>query len=519
MSVVRTPPRSPWRPSPGSPRCREPAVLVLFGSTGDLTRRKLFPAIYSLTADGLLPCGLPIVCVGRRQADRGSLLAELRAAVDQSARWRPVDNDLWAAIAEQTRYVQGDLREESTYTALGEALRQAGTGRDPGLGRLFYLATPPGYFPDLLSGLKRHGLATDAASGEGWSRVVIEKPFGTDSDTCRELNALIARLYAEQQIYRMDHYLGKETVQNVLALRFANSVFEPIWNERHVSHVDITVAETVGMEGRGTYFDSTGMLRDVVQNHVLQMLALVAMEPPVSMDPDDLADEKLKVLRCLCPITPANVDRCTVRGQYQSGTVEGQEVPGYLSEPDVAPDSRAETYVALRVCLNNWRWAGVPFFLRAGKRLARRETHIVVTFRRAPHLVFRGEPQRIQPNRLILHVQPNEGVELSLSAKEPGPGVKLASVALDFRYAEAFAHEPPEAYERLILDALLGNRALFARGDLVQAAWDFITPVLKLWEGQPEGPVPYAAGSWGPAEADRLVRGAGGWWRATEKPA
>jgi glucose-6-phosphate 1-dehydrogenase len=486
--------------------------MVLFGSTGDLTHRKLLPALYSLTADGLLQCGLPIVCVGRRKPDRDALVADLRRGVEQFARRRPLNDDCWQELATRIHYVRGGLDDESTYRELGEVLKWAGTDCAPDLGRLFYLATPPEFFPTLLTNLKHHGLATDHAQGGGWSRVVIEKPFGADSQSARELNDLLRRLYSEDQIFRMDHYLGKETVQNLLVLRFANSVFEPIWNERHIHHIEITAAETAGMVGRGTYFDSAGITRDMIQNHVLQMLALVAIEPPVSMDPDDLDSERLKVFKSLCRLTPEEIDRRTVRGRYGPGKIGEEEVPGYLSEPDVAPDSRTETYAALRVCLNNWRWAGVPFYLRTGKRLARSATEIVVAFKSAPHLVFQGQKQGFEANRLVIRIQPNEGVRLSLSAKQPGPGITIQPVGLEFSYAEAFAHEPPEAYERLILDALLGDHTLFAEGEVVQAAWDFITPILERWASSGEPPVEYPAGSWGPKEADQLVTETGDQW-------
>ena len=507
-----------WCPTVHSSRCREAAALVLFGSTGDLTRRKLLPAIYSLTADGLLPCGLPIVCVGRRYADRDALLGDLRAGVEQFARRRPPDEDLWRRIADRIHYVRGGLHEDTTYRTLGEVLHWAGTECDPDLGRLFYLATPPEHFPVLLASLKRHGLAGDAAKGKGWARVVIEKPFGTDSATSRALNELVHRLYADEQVFRMDHYLGKETLQNLLVLRFANAIFEPIWDGRHIRHVEITVAETAGVEARGAYFDSAGIVRDIVQNHMLQMLALVAMEPPVSMDPDDLAQGKLTVLKSLCRMAPDEIDRHTVRGQYGRGIVEGSAARAYREEPHVAADSRIETYAALRVYLDNWRWAGVPFYLRAGKRLAKRTTEIVVAFRRAPHLLFGGDRESLEANRLVLRIQPDEGVQLLVSAKEPGPGVKIAPVALDFDYAEAFSHEPPEAYERLILDALLGDHALYARGDVIEAAWDFVTPILEHWAGDDEGPQEYAAGSGGPAEADRLIAETGDQWHETGGP-
>jgi glucose-6-phosphate 1-dehydrogenase len=494
-----------WCPTAGTSRCENPAVMILFGATGDLTRRKLMPAIYSLTADDLLPCGLPIICVGRSATNREELCQQLRAGVEAHARRQPIDDGIWEQMLPRVQYVRGDLHDQSTYKALAEVLNWADGACGCPMGRLFYLATPPEYFPALFRGISTHGLATGEPRGDRWTRLVIEKPFGHDLESAQALNELALGLFSEEQILRMDHYLGKETVQNIAVFRFANSIFEPLWNERHIDNVQITMAETVGLEGRGSFFESAGMLRDVVQNHVLEMLCLVAMEPPVSMDADAIRDEKLKVLRSLHRMTPEEMDMCVVRGRYGPGTIDGEEVPGYLSESHVAEDSTTETYVALRLHVDNWRWAGVPFYIRAGKRLARRVTEIVVNFRPAPHLVFEGHRQGIGRNSLVLRVQPDEGVRLSFSAKRPGPGVEIEPVPMDFHYARTFAHEPPEAYERLILDALTGDHTLFARGDAVEASWEWITPILKHWENSDERPAEYEAGSWGPEEADRLI--------------
>jgi len=502
-----------WCPTPDTARCTNPAALVLFGATGDLARRKILPAVYSLTADDLLPCGLPIICLGRRAGNRAELLDWFRGGVSQFARKQPFDEALWQRIEPWIQYVRGDLHDEATYRTIAEVFDWASSSCGQAIGRLFYLATPPGAFPDVFGHLKSHGLVTGSAEGDRWSRVIVEKPFGRDLASARALNEMVTGLFTEAQTYRMDHYLGKETVQNLAVFRFANSIFEPLWNQQHISHVQITMAETAGVEGRAGFFEAAGTLRDVVQSHGLEMLALVAMEPPVSMDPDALRDEKLKVLRSLRRMTSEEIDRSVVRGRYAPGWLEGRSVPGYLDEPRIPPDSRTETFVALRLHIDNWRWGGVPFYLRAGKRLPQRATEIVIAFRPAPHLVFNGRQQGAGANHLTLRIQPNEGVQLCFAAKRPGPGLEIDQVPMDFHYARAFAHEPPEAYERLILDALTGDHALFARGDGVEASWEFVTPILERWAEGGEPPLDYPAGSWGPQAADDLIRHTGHTWQ------
>jgi glucose-6-phosphate 1-dehydrogenase len=502
-----------WCPTVDTARCTNPTAFVIFGATGDLAWRKLVPAVYSLTADDLLPCGLPIVCIGRRADNLTGLADWLREGVALHARKKPVDDHLWKQMASRIQYVQGDLEDPATYQTLREVFDWADRNCGGPIGRLLYMATPPQTFPDLFRRLSMHGVVTPNATGDHWSRVVVEKPFGRDLASAQDLNRLVTGLFAEEQIYRMDHYLGKETVQNLAVLRFANSIFEPLWNERHIDHVQITMAESVGIEGRAGFFDAAGTLRDVVQNHVLEMLALVAMEPPVAMDPDALRDEKLKVLRSLRPLVGEEIDRSVVRGQYGPGQVDGAEAPGYRQEPRVPEDSQTETFVALRVYIDNWRWGGVPFYLRAGKRLRRRETEIVIAFKQAPHLVFGGRRQDVGRNRLTIRIQPHEGIHLCFAAKRPGPGLEIDPVPMEFFYERAFAHEPPEAYERLILDAITGDRTLFARGDGVEASWRLVTPILRRWEASPRGPAEYPAGSWGPSEADRLIAATGHRWQ------
>jgi glucose-6-phosphate 1-dehydrogenase len=511
--VITVPEPAAWTPGAACPRCADITALVLFGATGDLTRRKLIPAIYSLMADGLLPCGLPIISIGRRAAGRDELLAEFRQAASERARRRPLDDGIWDAMAESITYVRGELDDPATYVAVREVLQRADAAPCGRLNHLFYLAIPPHFFPPVIENLARSGLSEPQPDRPGWPRIVVEKPFGSDLESARALNAQILASFAENQIFRMDHYLGKETVQNLLVLRFANAIFEPLWNQKYISNVQITMAETVGLEGRGQYFDRSGMLRDVVQNHMLELLALVAMEPPVSMDPDAVRDEKVKLLRAVRPIPREYIARHSVRAQYLAGTVAEQDVPGYLQEPGVSADSQTETYAALRLDIDNWRWAGVPFLLRAGKRLQGRVTEIAVRFKQAPHIVFQGQQRNIAPNTLILRIQPNEGIHLCFSAKQPGPGLNIERVALEFHFADVFKQEPPEAYERLILDALMGDATLFARSDSIDRSWALITPILEAWQ---EGLSPlahYAAGSWGPQEADVLPKEAGDLWQ------
>jgi glucose-6-phosphate 1-dehydrogenase len=488
--------------------------MVIFGATGDLTARKLVPALYNLALDQQLPTEFFVVGFARRDWDDARFRATMLEGVNAHSRRRPADPAVWEGFARRLRFLSAPFEDPAGYAALGRLLdaiqRESGAGRD----RIFYLATPPSAYPAIIRRLGEAGLVHRSPS-EGFSRIIVEKPFGRDLATARELNAALADVFREDQIYRIDHYLGKETVQNILVLRFANGIFEPIWNQKYVDHVQITAAESLGVEGRGRYYEEAGLLRDMIQNHVMQLLCLTAMEPPVAFGADAVRDEKVKVLRAVRVPEVAEVPSMSVRAQYGPGSVGGTEVPGYLEEPGVAASSTTETYAALRLAVDNWRWAGVPFYLRAGKRLPRRVTEIAIQFKAVPHLLFRGPgSEEIEPNVLALRIQPDEGIALKFGSKVPGPTVRIRSVAMDFRYGTSFGAEPPEAYERLILDGLLGDGTLFTRRDEVEAAWALITRIHEGWAAEAARRLPsYEAGSWGPVEADAFVADEGRAWR------
>jgi glucose-6-phosphate 1-dehydrogenase len=424
---------------------------------------------------------------------------------------QPPAEHVWERFARALRYLPGDPKDPTLYERLKVFLLEIERERPGPENRLFYCATPPSLYDDIVEHL---GAAELNQSAGGWTRIVVEKPFGQDLATARALNRQLARFFREEQLYRIDHYLGKETVQNLLVFRFANGIFEPLWNRNHVAHIQITVAESIGVENRGAYYEEAGALRDMVQNHLLQLLCLLAMEPPVTFDADPVRDEKNKVMHAIRPLERARVDEVALRAQYAPGFVEGRPVPGYRQEKEVSRESRAETYAALKLHVDNWRWAGVPFYLRTGKRLARRVSEIVIQFRRTPHVIFRRDPEGLRPNQLIIRIQPDEGIALTVAAKVPGPDVRLAPVTLDFRYGEVFGGQPPEAYERLLLDAIHGDATLYARGDWVEQAWAILEPILGAWRDPGTAPLPYEAGSWGPAAADVFITGWDGWaWR------
>lgn len=496
-------------------RIPEAQVMVIFGISGDLTRRKLLPALYTLARERLLPAAFAVVGVSKTDwGSHDAFREDMRKACNTFARRRPVDEALWAGFARNLHFVAGEFDDPGCYTRLKARLEEL--DRELGIpgNRLYYMATPPSVFPLITDHLKNCGLVSRAYEPWQRTRVIVEKPFGRDLQSARELNRRLKLAFREPQIYRIDHYLGKETVQNMLAFRFGNGIFEPLWNERHVEHVQITAAESVGVEGRGAYFEEAGILRDMVQNHLFQVLCLTTMEPPVALDSDSVRGEKVKLLRSLRPIEPDQVDAYVVRGQYTAGHVLGQTVPGYRQEPGVDPASTRETYVALRLYIDNWRWGNVPIFLRTAKRMPKKVTTISIKFRDAPHLLFRSNgAAHSVANVLTIRVQPDEGISLHFGSKVPGPTMDLAPVNMEFRYGTSFGREPPEAYERLILDAMLGESTLFIRDDETEASWEFIDRILEGWQRQKRRDIPfYPAGTWGPPEADDLIAAARAAW-------
>ncbi|MCA3554730.1 glucose-6-phosphate dehydrogenase [Aestuariivirga sp.] len=475
--------------------------LVVFGATGDLSQRKLLPALFHRDLQGQIPPGSRIIGCSRRALSNEDFRAFARKAIEDHVAAADRPPGMMARFLERVSYVTADAAQNAGWAELDKVLNP-----EPHRIRVFYLAVGPDLFGPICEKLDAYRLVTPR------TRVVIEKPLGKSGESAHALNESIGRVFREPQVYRIDHYLGKETVQNLMALRFANALFEPVWNSGHVDHVQITVAETLGVEGRAGYYDTAGALRDMVQNHMLQLLCLVAMEPPTSTQADALRDEKLKVLKSLKPITAEAVPNATVRGQYRAGAANGGAVKGYLEELGSAA-SKTETFVALKAEINNWRWAGVPFYLRTGKRLPSRVSEIVVTFKPIPYSVFDGQAGPIAPNRLVIRLQPGEGVKLWLMIKDPGPGgMRLSNVPLDMSFADAFNVRNPDAYERLIMDVVRGNQALFMRRDEVEAAWGWIDPVLDAWAASPELPKPYTAGTWGPSSAVALIERDGRTW-------
>jgi glucose-6-phosphate 1-dehydrogenase len=497
-------------------RCGDPCVMVIFGAAGDLTRRKLIPALYNLGKFQLLSREFAMVGVARNPMTN----EEFRAKVSQDLREfikGPVDPDLEEWFTRHVYYITGEFDDPNTYQQLNELLKKLDGDHACHGNYFYYLATAPDFFGSIVERLNTVGLMTE--QNHQWRRVIIEKPFGRDLDSARALNAQLLKVVSEKQIYRIDHYLGKETVQNILALRFANGIFEPIWNRRYIDHVQISVAETVGVEQRGGYYDTAGALRDMVPNHIMQLISLTAMEPPISFQADAVRDEQAKILHAIQPLSSEDVLSRTVRGQYGDGDCGGQNVPGYRSESGVPPDSRTETFVAMKLQIDNWRWAGVPFYLRTGKHMASRNTHIVIQFRRAPFMLFRDTAvEKLTPNQLVLHIQPEEGISLRFAAKTPGPVMRLGTVDMDFEYADYFGEQPSTGYERLLHDCMVGDATLFQRADMVEAGWSIVSPVLDIWKALPPRSFPnYPAGSWGPNDADDLLERDGRHWRNFEK--
>ena len=479
-----------------------PTTLVIFGGTGDLAHRKLLPAVYNLAHEGALPERFNLIAISRSDIPHDNYRQMARESIKQFSR-RPPDEQVLDKLLERVRYVPGTFDDDGVFTRLGKELRQFDEEAGIVFNRVFYLSTAPEFFTLIVGKLGEHALSEQEDADV---RVVIEKPFGTSLAEARQLNGEVLGVLDEKQVFRIDHYLGKETVQNMLAFRFANGMFEPIWNRNFIDYVQITAAEDLGIGRRAGYYDHAGALRDLVQNHMLQLLTLLCMEPPVSFDADEVRDEKVKVLHAIHAPTPETVAHMTVRAQYTAGMAEGKEVPGYLEEEGVPDDSRTETYVALRLEVDNWRWAGVPIYLRTGKRLARKVTEIAVQLKPVPHLAFQAQGSvGVQPNLLIMTMQPNEGVSLSLGAKIPGTRMRIRPVNMEFLYGTAFLSQSPEAYERLIMDAMRGDATLFTRDDEVEAQWRICDPILRAWSNT-DGALPtYPAGSSGPEEANALL--------------
>jgi glucose-6-phosphate 1-dehydrogenase len=497
-------------------RTADPCIMVIFGAAGDLTRRKLIPALYNLAKAELLSREFAIVGMSRSSLSTEDFREKVTADLKRFAT-TDVDPEIWEWFLRRIYYLPADFGDPKIFPQLKDCLDKVDKDHTTHGNYFFYLATSPDYFGPIVEQLAASGLMEE--DNNHWRRVIIEKPFGRDLESARALNEQLLRVATEKQIYRIDHYLGKETVQNILAFRFANGIFEPIWNRRYIDHVQISVAETVGVEQRGSYYDHAGALRDMVPNHIMQLISLTAMEPPVSFKADAVRDEQSKILHAIQPLSAEEVLTKTVRGQYGAGVMDNQHEPAYRAEVDVDPESRTETFVAMKLAIDNWRWADVPFYLRTGKRLPAQNTHIVIQFRRAPFILFRDTPvENLMPNQLVLHIQPEEGISLQFAAKVPGPIMRLGAVDMNFEYADYFGTQPSTGYERLLHDCMIGDQTLFQRADMVEAGWCVVSPVLDVWKALPPRSFPnYPANSWGPKEAEELLERDGRRWRNFEK--
>lgn len=492
-------------------RPADPCAMVIFGASGDLTKRLLLPALYNLTCDGLLPHNFALIGTARTDMDHQSFREHMSRDIRQFTTRDSFDEQVWNDLARCLYYVAGSFEDPAAFQRLADLLGEVDVKHQTQGNHLFYLAVPPVVFPSISRQL---GLAGLAREEKGWSRLVVEKPFGHDFESAVSLDQELQEHWKEHQIWRIDHYLGKETVQNLLTFRFANGIFEPLWNRHHIDHVQFTVAEKVGVEGRGNYYERAGTLRDIVQNHMFQMLAYVAMEPPSSFYADDIRNGKVEVLKAVRLMKPEEVLTNTVRGQYSGGTIDGHIVLGYREEPDVSKDSRTETFAAMKLFIDNWRWAGVPFYLRSGKRLPKRNTEVIIQFKGAPEVLFRDTPvERLEANQLLFHIQPDEGIELIFQAKVPGPILRLQTVRMHFEYQAAFQGERGTGYERLLYDCMINDSTLFSRADLVETAWKIAQPILDIWSSLPARDFPnYPAGTWGPREATALMERDGRQW-------
>jgi glucose-6-phosphate 1-dehydrogenase len=492
-------------------RTAQPCAVVIFGASGDLTKRKLLPGLYSLAQQKLLPAEFAIIGVSRPMMSDEEFRAHMREALTKYGEEKAVDDAVWESFASGLFYMHGEFNDAEAFKRLREKLEQLDAERGTSGNRLFYLSTAPSFFGLISEQLGAAHLAHP--EGKGWTRIIVEKPFGHDLESARALNAELARVFDEDQVYRIDHYLGKETVQNLLAFRFANSIFEPLWNRQYIDHVQITNAEAIGVEGRGAYYEEAGVVRDMIQNHVFQVVSLVAMEPPASLSANAVRDEKIKAMQAVRPIPAGRVNEFAVRGQYGPGYVLGDTVPGYRQELGVNPESSTETFAALKLHFDNWRWADVPFYIRSGKRLQKRVTEIAIQFKEVPHRLFTSADAPLEPNVLVIRIQPNEGITLRFGAKLPGQRMRIRWVNMDFRYGSSFGVHTPEAYERLLLDCILGDSTLYARRDMTERGWEIVTPLLEEWK-KPATDFPnYEAGTWGPQSAFELIERDGRRWR------
>ena len=492
-------------------RYPDACTMVIFGASGDLTNRKLIPALYNLDVDGFLPKNFAVIGFARKPKTDESYRAEMYEAVKEFSRTKPIDEAIWAEFAQRLHYAQSDYGNPDDYEKLNERLREIDGAHDTKGNRLYYLATPPEAYPTIIEHIGESSLCKNFEGA--WARIIVEKPFGHDLASARDLNTHTHKYFREEQIYRIDHYLGKETVQNILVFRFANGIYEPIWNRRYIDHVQITVAEDIGVGNRGSYYDHAGVIRDIIQNHMLQLVALTAMEPPVEFSADAVRNEKVKVLKALRVDTTRGDG--TIRGQYGPGKVGKSLAQGYTQEEGVPPESTTETYLAMKVLIDNWRWAGVPFYIRSGKRLPKRVSEIAITFKMPPLLLFSDTMgQQIEPNTLALNIQPDEGISLKFGSKVPGSGENIRPVIMDFKYGTSFDVPAPDAYERLILDCMLGDSTLFTRSDEVETAWSLLDSVFDRWNSGSGSFIElYRAGTWGPKQADDFIKADGRQWR------
>ncbi len=492
-------------------RAAEPCTVIIFGASGDLTKRKLVPALYRLTQERLLPAEFAILGFARSEMSDDEFRGKMKEAIATYSEAKRVDEAVWESFAQGIFYLTGNIQDSDVYAKMRERLDEIDRIRGAAGNRVFYLSIAPGFYGEAVRQLGAAGLANP--EGKGWTRIIIEKPFGRDLESARKLNNEVLDVFDEEQVYRIDHYLGKETVQNLMVLRFANGIFEPIWNRQYIDHVQITNAEAIGVEDRGGYYETAGVLRDMIQNHVFQVLSLVAMEPPIGLSANAVRDEKIKAMQAVRPIAVDQVGEFAVRGQYDAGSVGGQPAKSYREEKDVNPESSTDTYAAVKLYFDNWRWAGVPFYIRSAKRMPKRVTEIAIQFKQAPHLLFSQVQQQLEPNVLVIRIQPDEGITLRIGAKVPGQVTRIRWVNMDFRYGASFGVASPEAYERLLLDCILGDSTLYARRDMTERGWEIVMPILEAWQSNKPNFPNYEAGTWGPREADELLERDGREWR------